>query len=142
MESDDLLIAGFTGRTHLDSLVEIAQSVVKGLGFKLAQAAQRERLGRIGLKREKMVEGRDGRWEVVREVLQQAQVKPSFSPAGIESFCLPIELNGQGQIVLIAGGGGTRGQVIELRAGLLRLGVPARNLEKQKQEQQDSSRRR
>jgi hypothetical protein len=62
-----------------------------------------------------MVEGVDRLREIIGTVLQKAEIKPALGPVGLELFSLAVELNGQGKVLLIAGGGGAGGNVCKLR---------------------------
>ena len=66
-----------------------------------------------------MIKGIDGACVLVGAVLEDAEVPPAFLPRRVELLGLCVELDGEGQISLVAGGCGTPSEVGKLRVGLL-----------------------
>ena len=67
-----------------------------------------------------MSEGVDGAGVLVSAVLQGAEVPPALLPVGFELLGLGVELDGEGQVLLVAGGGGAGSQIVELGGRSLR----------------------
>lgn len=101
-----------------DGLLEIAERAVVGGGFKLTEAAQREGGDGGGGKLEEMGKGVDCAGILVGAVLQDAKVPPAFLPIRLDLLGLGVELDGEGQVLLVARGGGTGCEVFERSGGL------------------------
>ena len=85
-----------------------------------------------------MIESVDGGGVLVGAVLHQAEVPPTLIPVGFELLGLGVELDGERQILLVAGGCGAGGQIVKLggrllgRGGYMRLGEHGNQREKEK----------
>ena len=122
MVANDLLIARLVQGSVSDGLLQVAERVLVGGGFKFAKTAQRHCRNGSGYELEEMAEGIDGAGVLIGAVLQQAQVPPALIPVGFELLGLGVELDGKRKILLVAGGSGTGGEVVELRWRLRRGG--------------------
>jgi len=120
VEADDLLVAGLVGGSVSDGLVEVAEGVVVGCGFELAESSESHGGDGGGDELEEMGEGIDGGGVLIGAVLEDAEVPPAFLPAGVEALGFSVELNGEGEVLLVAGGGGSGGDVGESGGGFLR----------------------
>ena len=112
--ANDLFVVRLIESSVRDGLLEIAERVVVGAGFKFAKTAQRHGGDGGGHQLQQVGEGVDGAGELIGAVLEDAEIPPALLPVGLELLGLGVELDGEGQVLLVAGGGGAGGQVVEL----------------------------
>jgi hypothetical protein len=75
-------------------------------------------------------EGVDGSWELIVAVPEDAKVPPTFLPIGLELFGLGVQLDCEGQVLLVPGGGGPGSEIVELGRGLLNRGRLLRSVQR------------